>query len=643
MTLGGLAIAVGVVVDDAVIDVENILRRLRENRALAQPRLAFQVVLDASIEVRSAVVYATFAVALVFVPILTMSGVAGRLFAPLGVAYILAVMASLLVALTLTPALSLSLLGLRRVAEREPPVMTWLKSRYKTILLQVEERPRTVLISAAVLTTIGIAALPFFGGGFLPELREGHFIIHMSAVPGTSLADSLRIGNQVTAELLKLSAVRTVSQRVGRAEKSDDIWGSHYSEFDVDLKPLKGGAAAESALRDIRKTLAQFPGVNFAVKTFLSERMEETLSGYTASVVVNIYGNDLNLLDAKAQEIARILNRVKGATEVQVQSPPGTPQLEIRLRPDDLALWGFEPVDVLDTIRTAYQGAEAGQVYDGNRIFSVVTILEPEQRNNISAIGALPLRNGSGPYIPLGQVADIYQSAGRYVVLHNGARRVQTVTCNVAGSDVNSFVNDARKQIAQSVTFPQGSYVEFSGAAAAQAQSRRDLLMNSLLAIAGIVLLLSVVMKGWRNLLLVLANLPFALIGGVLAIFALGGSISIGALVGFVTLFGITLRNSIMMISHYEHLIEVEGMTWGLDAAIRGASERVTPILMTAVVTAFGLLPLALGAGDPGREIEGPMAIVILGGLLTSTGLNLLVLPTLALRFGRLKPVLSEN
>ena len=298
---------------------------------------------------------------------------------------------------------------------------------------------------------------------------------------------------------------------------------------------------------------------------------------------------------------------------------------------------------MLDTIRTAYQGAEAGQVYDGNRVFSVVTILEPEQRNNIAAIGALPLRNGSGPYIPLGQVADIYQSAGRYVVLHNGARRVQTVTCNVAGRDVNSFVADARKQIAQSVTFPQGSYVEFSGAAAAQAQSRRDLLVNSLLAVAGIVLLLSVVMKGWRNLLLVLANLPFALIGGVLAIFALGGSISIGALVGFVTLFGITLRNSIMMISHYEHLIEVERMPWGLDAAIRGASERVTPILMTAVVTAFGLLPLALGAGDPGREIEGPMAIVILGGLLTSTALNLLVLPTLALRFGRLKRVSSEN
>lgn len=640
MTLGGLAIAVGVVVDDAVIDVENILRRLRENRALAQPRPAFQIVLDASIEVRSAVVYATFAVALVFVPILAMSGVAGRLFAPLGIAYILAVMASLVVALTLTPALCLSLLGLRHLDDREPPLIRWLKAHYKTILLWVEQRPRTVLGSAAALTILGLATLPFFGGGFLPELSEGHFIIHMTAVPGTSLAESLRIGGRVTEQLLKLSAIRSVAQRAGRAEKADDIAGTQESEFEVDLKPLKGDEA-ESVLGDLRKLLTQFPGVNFTVNTFLTERVEETISGYTAAIVVNIYGNDLDVLDAKAQEVARVLNHVSGATEVRVQSAPGTPQLEIRLRPDDLALWGFEPIDVLDAIRTAYQGAEAGQIYDGNRVFNVVTILAPEQRN-IAAIGALPLRNGDGPYIRLGQVADIYQSAGRYVVLHNGARRVQTVTCNVAGRDVNSFVADARKQIAQKITLPEGSYVEFTGTAAAQAQSRHDLLVNSLIALAGIVLLLSVVMGGWRNLVLVLANLPFALIGGVLAVFAVGGSVSIGALVGFVTLFGITLRNSIMMISHYEHLIETEGMRWGLDAAIRGACERLTPILMTALVTAFGLLPLALGAGDPGREIEGPMAVVILGGLLTSTALNLLVLPTLALRYGQFQRIVSE-
>ena len=633
MTLGGLAIAIGEVVDDAVIDAENILRRLRENRTLPQPRSPFRVVLDASIEVRSAVVYATLAVVLVFAPILTMSGVAGRLFAPLGVAYIAAVLASLLVALTLTPALCLTLLGERHLEETEPPVVRRLKMRYRAVLLWIEQRPRSVLGTVGALTLIGLAMLPLFGGGLLPELREGHFIVHMSAVPGTSLSDSLRLGGRVTEELLKLPFVRSVAQRAGRAEKADDVFGTHYSEFEVDLKALKGDQA-ESALGDMRKLLAQFPGVNFAVKTFLTERVEETISGFTASVVVNIYGDDLDALDAKAIEVARVLNQTKGATEVQVQSAPGTPQLAIRLRPQDLALWGFEAVDVMDAVRTAYQGAESGQIYEANRVFSVSTILDPAERN-IASVGLLPLRSGSGPYIPLREVADIYQTGGRYIVLHNGARRVQTITCNVAGRDVNSFVADARKRITKAVSFPRGSYVEYTGAAAAQAQSKRDLLVHSLLAGLGIVLLLSIVMGGWRNLLLVLANLPFALVGGVLAIFATGGLVSIGAMVGFVTLFGITLRNSIMMISHYEHLVEVEGLTWGMEAAIRGASERLTPILMTALVTALGLLPLAIGAGSPGREIEGPMAIVILGGLITSTILNLLVLPTLALRFGR--------
>ncbi len=637
MTLGGLAIAIGEVVDDAVIDAENILRRLRENRTLSQPRSPFRVVLDASIEVRSAVVYATLAVVLVFAPIVTMSGVAGRLFAPLGVAYIAAVLASLLVALTLTPALCLALLGERHLDDAEPPLVHKLKMRYRAVLLWIEERPRSVLGTVGALTLIGLAMLPLFGGGFLPELREGHFIVHMSAVPGTSLSDSLRLGGRVTEELLKLPFVRSVAQRAGRAEKADDVFGTHYSEFEVDLKALKGDQA-ESALGDMRKLLAQFPGVNFAVKTFLTERVEETISGFTASVVVNIYGDDLDALDAKAIEVARVLNQTKGATEVQVQSAPGTPQLAIRLRPQDLALWGFEAVDVMDAVRTAYQGEESGQIYEGNRVFSVSTILDPAERN-IASVGLLPLRSGSGPYIPLREVADIYQTGGRYIVLHNGARRVQTITCNVAGRDVNSFVADARKRITKAVSFPRGSYVEYTGAAAAQAQSKRDLLVHSLLAGLGIVLLLSIVMGGWRNLLLVLANLPFALVGGVLAIFATGGLVSIGAMVGFVTLFGITLRNSIMMISHYEHLVTVEGLGWGLEAAIRGASERLTPILVTALVTALGLLPLAIGTGSPGREIEGPMAIVILGGLLTSTALNLLVLPTLALRYGRFEPL----
>ncbi len=641
MTLGGLAIAVGVVVDDAVIDVENILRRLRENRHSAQSLSVFQVVFHASLEVRSAVVYATFAVILVFVPILTMSGVQGRLFAPLGFAFVFATLASLVVALTATPALCLALLGTQHFKDAEPPLVRWLKEHYVRWLRSVETNSKAVLIAVGACTLLGLAALPFLGGGFLPELREGHFIVHMSAVPGTSLKQSLAFGKQVTAELLRLPFVRAVSQQVGRAELADDVYGSHYSEINVALKPL-GGEEAETAQAKIREVLAKFPGVNFAVNTFLTERIEETLSGYTASVVVNVFGHDLDALDATAQEIARVLNGVVGAADVQVQSPPGTPQLVARLKPAELARYGIDAMTVLDGIGTAYEGTTAGQIYEGNRVFDVAVILDAASRKDITQVAALPLRSASGVQAPLGDLATIYQTAGRYVVLHEGAQRVQTITCNGGGRDVNAFVAEAQRRIRSEVKLPVGAYVEFGGAAAGQARARRDLLVHSVLAALGIVLLLSVVMRNGRNLTLVLANLPFALVGGVIAVFGFGGQLSIGALVGFVTLFGITLRNSIMMISHYEHLVTTESQTWGLETALRGAGERLTPILMTAMVTGLGLLPLALGSDEPGREIEGPMAIVILGGLITSTVLNLLVLPSLALRYGRFEKPAEE-
>ncbi len=638
MTLGGLAIAIGEVVDDAIIDMENILRRITENRRLENPRPVPMVVLDASMEVRGAVVYATFAVIMVFVPVLTMTGVAGRLFSPLGVSYITAVMASLLTALTVTPVLCLLMLGRGKLEEKDPPVMRWLKAGYRSLLLRVEGRPGIVIGSVALLTVTGLAALPFLGGGFLPELQEGHFIVHMSAVPGTSLQESMRLGRQVTLALLKIPSVRSVAQRAGRAEEGDDVMGPQDSEFEVDLKPLSG-RQAESVRMEIQRRLAQFPGVDFAIKTFLTERIEETISGYTASVVINIFGNDLGLLDTKAKEIARILGGIKGAADVKVQSRSGTPQLIVNLKKDSLARWGFSPADVLSAVQTAYQGEVVGQIYDGGRVFDVSVILDPKDREDIAGVGALPLRNAEGTYVSLGRLADIHETSGRYVILHQGARRLQTVTCDVAGGDVNSFVKEAKKAINSHVFLPAGMYVEFGGAAAAQAQSRHDLIVHSLMAFAGVVILLTIIMKNMRNSLLVLVNLPFALAGGVFAVFVSGGILSIGTLVGFVTLFGITLRNSIMMISHYEHLISVEGMDWGLEAAIRGASERLAPILMTASVTALGLLPLAIGSGAPGREIEGPMAIVILGGLVTSTTLNILVLPALALRYGRFENI----
>ncbi len=313
----------------------------------------------------------------------------------------------------------------------------------------------------------------------------------------------------------------------------------------------------------------------------------------------------------------------------------------VRLRKPDLLRWGLDPIPVLDTVRTAYGGEIVGQVYDGNRVFDLSVLLASANRSRITDISALPLRGPDANFVTLGQVADVYQASGRYVILHEGARRVQAITCNVLGRAVSSLVEDARSRISR-LSLAPGTYVEFSGTAEAQAQSRRDLVVDSLLAGLGILLLLSVVMRNYRNLLLVLANLPFALVGGVLAVLLMGGNPSLGSLVGFVTLFGITVRNSIMLVSHFEHLVQEEGMTWGLEAMLRGASERLAPILMTALVTGFGLLPLALGSGDPGREIEGPMAGVILGGLVTSTLLNLLILPTLALKYGRFQPRVED-
>ncbi len=634
MTLGGLAIAIGEVVDDAVIDVENILRRLKENRRLSNPKPIFRVVLDASIEVRSAVVYATFAVILVFVPILTMTGLAGRLFSPLGLAYIFSILASLVFALTVTPALCLVLIGRSKSIDTEPPFAAWIKLKYRSLLSKVEGHFRIVISGVVVLIAIGIMLIPSFKGSFLPKLREGSYIVHMVEVPGTSLDESLSLGRHVIHRLLQISFVHSVAQTAGRAELSDDTHGTHQSEFQVDLKPMTDNQA-RTAEDVIRNALTKFAGADFSVNSFLTERIDETLSGYTSAVVVSIFGNNLDTLDDRAQQIARLITSIKGAADVQLQSPPGTPQMVVQLRRSQLERWGFEPVDVMDAVQTAYQGDVVGQVYDGNKVFGVSVILDSKERHDPAEVGNLLLRNQNGVYVHLSQLANVYETSGRYVVLHDGARRVQTITCNVKGRAVGSFVNDTREQIASKIQLPAGTYVEFTGTAEAQARSSSDLLIHSLFAAIGIILLLSVVMRNYRNLTLALVNLPFALVGGLLSVFITGGEMSIGSLVGFVTLFGITLRNSIMLISHYEHLVEVEGMNWSLEAALRGASERLVPILMTATVTGFGLLPLALASGTAGREIEGPMAIVILGGLITSTALNLLVLPTLALRYGR--------
>jgi CzcA family heavy metal efflux pump len=636
MTMGGLAIAIGEVVDDAVIGVENVVRRLRENRRLAEARPEARVVLDAMLEVRSSVAYATFAIILVFLPILALPGVAGRLFAPLGIAYIFAVLASLAVALTVTPALSMLLLaGRTQQKQNDPPVVRWSRRTYERLLGRIERFSKLAIAIAVVITIAGGAMLPFFGNTFIPDLKEGHFILHVSAVPGTSLDESLRIGKLINDALQQIPGVRSVAQHAGRAEAGADTAGTHFSEYEIDLQQGLSGRKQGDTETRIRAALANFPGVTLSLKTFLTERVEETVSGVTAAVAVNIFGNDLETLDKAARDVERELREVPGAVDVQQRSPPGMPQISVTLRPSDLQRWGLDAVEVLELIRTAYQGDIVGQGYEGNAVFNVIVILNGPTRARLGQIGDLPLRTPGGAYVLLRQVADVYEASGRYQLQHQAAQRVQTVTSNVSGRDVSSFVAAAKSKIADEVALPPGAHVEFAGTAEAQAQAQRDLLVNASLAGIGIIVLLSIATAHWQNLVLVLINLPFALVGGVFAVAVTGGVISLGSMVGFVTLFGITLRNSILMISHYEHLVVVEGRSWGPQAAVDGAADRLIPILMTSLVTGLGLLPLAIGAGEPGREIEGPMAIVILGGLVTSMVLNLLVLPTLALRFAR--------
>ena len=478
-----------------------------------------------------------------------------------------------------------------------------------------------------------------FGEEFLPEFREGHFVVQVSAVPGTSLPEMMRLGGRISQDLSQSvtyngkPVIDTIELQAGRAELGEDPWGPHRAEFHIELVPNVPGQAQADVQAQMRKRLAQIPGITSEVLTFLGDRISETISGETAAVVVNVFGDNLDQLDAQAAEIAGVLARVSGAADVRVASPPGMPQVIAQLRPERMADLGIRPLDALSDIETAYEGTRVAQVLEDNRVSDVRVILEEGARREPESIGDLPLRTLDGAVVPLRTIADLTPTTGRYMILHEGARRRQTVLCNVEKRDVHSFTAEAERRVSE-LHMPGGVYVEFGGAAEAAVTARNELLLHSSVAGFGILLLLSIAFPRPRQLVLVLANLPFALVGGVLAVAATGATLSIGSSVGFVTLFGITMRNSMMMISHFEHLTVEEGHVWDRAMILRGAGERLIPVLMTALVTGLGLLPIALGSGEVGREIEGPMAIVILGGLVSSTILNLLVLPVLSLRFG---------
>ena len=634
MVLGGLAIALGEVVDDAIIDTENIFRRLRENCLLAQPRAVSEVIYTASMEVRGSVVYASFIVALVFVPLLTLNGVAGRLFAPLGISYILAILASLLVALTLTPALCFTLLGDKIINADDPPIIKRIKPFYESLLIKVAHHFNWLTGLSLIICLAGLLAFFNLDSKFLPELREGHYIIHTSSIPGTSLQESLRIGSKLTEQFKAIKGVESVSQWAGRAERGADTYGSHYSEYEVRLEPMAG--SEQQRVKDkLRAVLTGFPGILFEANTFLTERIDETISGYTSPVVVNIYGNDLNELDTKAQALAGIMNSIPGAADVQVRSPPGTPMLEINLNLDRINFLGLLPGQIIDLLQTAYKTRIVGKNIQGNKIYDVSVTLSEEIRKQPESISKLPLRTLDGTLISLGQVADIRHTTGRYNILHQGTQRRQTVTCNVIDRDFDAFMVELKTRALKEIRFSETSFPEFTGAAIEQAQARRELILHSLLAGTGVLIFIYLAIGSFRHVMLTLANLPFALIGGIAAVVITGASLSVGSIVGFVTLFGITVRNSVMLLSHYRYLVEEEGKHWGLETAVQGAQQRLPSILMTALVTALAMFPIAFNSDNPGREIMGPMAAIIIGGLVSSTLLNLLLLPGMLLRYGK--------
>jgi CzcA family heavy metal efflux pump len=630
MTLGGFAVALGVLVDDAIIGIENIMRRLRENAQLSAPRPRLEVITEASLEVRGPVIYATVVVIAVFLPELFTTSVQGHFVGPLALAFIFAVVASLVVALTSTPALCA--LMLRKPDTRpEARWLTRLKSWQRSAVHAVFAHLKVAIAVLVVLVVAAAAALPFLGGTFMPDFREGHFVMQVSSsVTGTSLDEMLNVGRRISTEVLALPYVQSIEQQVGRAELSEDTWGPHRSEFHVELK-ADATIDQSVAQEQLREILKHYPGIQSEVVTFLGDRISESLSGETAQVAIKIFGDNLDTLDKTADKVTAALGKVKGIVDLQFKRQSGTPTMAIHLVPQALAATGLRVQDVLDTIEAAYAGGIVGQTFSGTRTVDVAILLNDETRHQPTQVQQLMVNSPMGP-IPLSRVANVEVTTDRYSIQHDAGQRLVAVTFNVKGS-LQDIVSQAQQTISQSVALAPGIFVEFTGAAEAERRTRNELMLYSGAALAVIFVILFISFHWRANSWLVLANLPFSLIGSVLAIWVTGLGISLGTVVGLVTVFGISARNAILQLAHYEHLVEVEGAEWGPELVMRGANERLVPILMTAAVTALGLAPLAAGLSRPGQEIEGPMAVTVLGGLLSSTLLNLLVLPALAQRY----------
>jgi CzcA family heavy metal efflux pump len=631
MVLAGLVIAVGEVVDDAIIDVENIERRLRQNRTLAEPRSPFLVVLQASLEVRSAVVFASLIVVLVFVPIFFLEGLAGSFFRPLAIAYVLAILASLFVALTVTPALSLLLLPNAEARHRDAPLVELLKRRYRLVLPRLLDRPRQVSVGLIAAFVLAAAAIPFLGEEFLPSFKETDFLMHFVEKPGTSIDAMTRVTAQASKELRQIPGVRNFGSHIGRAEVADEVVGPNFTELWISIDDK---VDYDSTVAKVQTAVDGYPGLQRDLLTYLKERIKEVLSGTSATIVVRLFGPDIATLREKAAEVSKTMGGIEGVADLKVEPQVLVPQIIVRLRPDQTARFGLTPGDVRRAARTIVQGTKVGEVYEAQKIVDVVVWGKPERRSDLDAIRRLPIEAPTGARVPLGDVADVEIVPAPNEIKREGASRRIDISCNVKKRDLGVVAREVEAKV-RALPFDRGYHPEFLGEYAARAASQRQILGLSFLSFAGILLLLYVDFRSLRLMLLVFLTLPFALIGGVLGAFLGGGNLSLGSLVGFVTVLGIAGRNGIMLVSHYRHLEEEEGMPFGPELVLRGAEERLSPILMTALCAGLALVPLVLRGNVPGHEIEYPMAWVILGGLFTSTALNLFFLPTLYARFGK--------
>jgi CzcA family heavy metal efflux pump len=638
MVLAGLIIALGEVVDDAIIDVENIMRRLRLNRAAGSPESPFSVVLKASLEVRSAVVFGSLIVALVLVPVFTLDGLSGAFFHPLALAYIVAILASLAVALTLTPALGLLLLP--RAAERrsqDSPLVLWLKARYRPLLERLVHRPRRCLAAVAGAALVALAIYPLLGQELLPSFREYDFLMHWLERPGTSLDAMNRVTIRASRELRGVDGVRNFGAHVGRAEVADEVVGIDFTELWISLDP---SVPYDATVGKIQGIVDGYPGLFRDLLTYLRERIKEVLTGTSGAVVVRIYGPDLTHLERMADEVAERLAGIEGVDDLHVQHQTLIPQIAIKFDAEAAAIVGLTPGDLRRVTEVMLTGVKVGEIYDEQKVFDLVVRGTPQVAANMDALRDMLIDIRGGGAVPLRDVADVYIApTPNQVTREAGSRRID-VTLNPSGRSLSAVAADVEAALAE-VSFDQGYYPEVLGEYAELAQGRQRLVIAGAISAVAILLLLHAVFDSVRIGLLIFLSLPGALIGGVAGALLGGGVLSLGSWIGFITVLGIAARNGIMLISHYRHLESEEGMPFGPSLVLRGAEERLAPILMTTLTTWLALLPLVLGGVRPGQEVEHPMAVVILGGLVTSALLNLFVVPALYLRYA--KPPVSTS